>query len=112
LLFQQTDVVLFPYRVLFAFSGPLALAIGARRPFIVSEALKSLLPTWPYWSRNTPEDWARSMRILMRSDELRARAERQADVLASTREWSEIAVQTLTVYRQAESLEAALNSSR
>ena len=52
------------------------------------------------------------MRILMRSDELRARSERLADVLASTREWSEIAVQTLTVYRQAESLEAALNSSR
>lgn len=99
-LFAQADIVVFPYRVLFASSGPLALAIGFRRPLILSESMRPLLPTWPIWCRNSPPDWKEAMRRLMLDDRMRSEAEAALKVLGADRVWPSIADQTVTAYRE------------
>lgn len=105
-LFAQADIVVFPYRVLFASSGPLALAIGFRRPFILSESMRPLLPTWPIWCRNSPPDWIEAMRRLMLDDRMRSEAEAALEILGADRIWPTIADQTVTAYRELGSLQA------
>jgi glycosyltransferase involved in cell wall biosynthesis len=99
-LFAQADIVVFPYRVLFASSGPLALAIGFRRPLILSESMRPLLPRWPIWCRNSPPDWREAMRRLMLDDRMRSEAEAALEVLGADRIWPTIADQTVTAYRE------------
>ena len=103
-LFRQADLVLFPYRVLFSASGPLALAIGYRKAFIISEPLRPILPTWPFWCPNLPDRWARTLRRLMEDEDLICRAEILAGLLASTRMWPDIARQIARRYGAVESL--------
>jgi glycosyltransferase involved in cell wall biosynthesis len=110
-LFWQADIVLFPYRVLFATSGPLALAICFRRPFILSAALRPLLPTWPLWCPNSPLDWAEAMRLLMQDEGVRHHAMDLVEVLASDRAWPKIAAQTVAIYREVNPLMAASGHS-
>ena len=110
-VFRRADVVLFPYRVLFAASGPLALAIGFRKPFILSEALLPVLPTWPFWSSASPAGWAQAMRHMMKDKGVRAEAEARADLLAAGRTWSNVAAHTVALYRLEESLVPVLNRS-
>jgi glycosyltransferase involved in cell wall biosynthesis len=99
-LFSQADIVVFPYRVLFASSGPLALAIGFRRPFILSESMRALLPSWPIWCRNSPPSWREAMRRLMLDDRMRSEAEAALEVLGADRIWPIIADQTVAAYRE------------
>ena len=103
-LFRQADLVLFPYRVLFSASGPLALAIGYRKAFIISEPLRPILPTWPLWCPNSPDRWAQTLRRLMGDEAVIAHAEILADLLKSTRTWPDTARQIARRYGAVESL--------
>lgn len=98
-LLERADIVLFPYRLLFASSGPLALTIGFRKPFVLSEALRPLLPTWPLWCANAPGDWAAMMRRLMLDPEMCGAVREMVEELASVRSWRRVAAQTLSSYR-------------
>ncbi len=97
-LFQRVDLVLFPYRVLFSASGPLALAIGYRKAFVISEALRPLLPTWPIWCKNSPEHWADLLRRFMEDEARIAHVEELSGILISSRTWEEVARRMLEGY--------------
>lgn len=99
-LFGQAGICLFPYRVLFSFSGPLALALGYQRPVVLSEPLRPLLPDWPFWCRNSPAEWAGVMRLMMSDETLRSRARELAGVEAGARAWPIVAVRMIEVYKK------------
>lgn len=99
-LVRSAAVVLFPYRILFAASGPLALAMGLHVPFIVSEVLRPLCPRWPFWSRGDAGDLVRVLRPLMASEDLRARARRIAARQAADTDWTAVAARTAELYEE------------
>lgn len=99
-LFHRADLVLFPYRLLFAASGPLALAIGWRRPMVISTALRPLLPQWPWVCPAEVDAWAATLRRLMEDGEQwRAARARLAD-LAPVWAWPEVARRTAAIYAE------------
>jgi glycosyltransferase involved in cell wall biosynthesis len=106
-LYDAATVVLFPYRALFGASGPLALAIGYRKPFLVSDVLTPLVPFWPLATANTPEAWATMLRRALLTPDLQEFAEGMLEPVASTRQWTRIASATIESYRSAEVLSRA-----
>jgi len=97
---ERAAIVLLPYRTLFSSSGPMADAIGHHKPFVISEELRPLCPSWPFWCELSPEQWAHTLRGLMRDEGLRAQAGRMAGRLAEDRRWPVVAAQTAHIYRQ------------
>jgi glycosyltransferase involved in cell wall biosynthesis len=106
-LYDAATVVLFPYRALFGASGPLALAIGYRKPFLVSDVLTSMVPFWPFTTPNTPEDWAAAIRRVLLTPGLQEFTEGMLEPVASLRQWPRIASATIESYRSAEVLSRA-----
>jgi glycosyltransferase involved in cell wall biosynthesis len=100
-LFAQADLVLFPYRALFASSGPLALAIAHHKPFVLSETLRPLLPHWPAWCENTPPGWTSKLRSLIEDEAARVTLAEAAVALAATRSWDAVARETAARYHAA-----------
>jgi glycosyltransferase involved in cell wall biosynthesis len=100
-LYDAATVVLFPYRALFGASGPLALAIGYRKPFLVSDVLKPLVPFWPLTAPNTAEGWAAAIRQALLMADLQDFTEGMLDAVASLRQWPRIAAATIESYRSA-----------
>jgi len=98
-LFAHASIVLFPYRVLFAASGPMAQAIGAHTPFIISEELRPICPEWPLWCAADVEEWARMLRGLMGDARRWAEAQRMAASRAASSDWGLVAAQTAGLYR-------------
>lgn len=97
-LYEDATVVLFPYRMLFGASGPLSLALGYRKPFIVSDVLAPLVPFWPFTAANTPEAWAAEMRRVLAMPDLSVVAEGILDPVSLGREWPRVAHATLEAY--------------
>ena len=98
-LFRRAGIVLLPYRTLFSASGPLAQAMGHMTPFVISDELRPLSPSWPHWAPLDPEEWARALRSLMRDEEARATAGRLAATHARGLSWSAAADRTREIYR-------------
>jgi glycosyltransferase involved in cell wall biosynthesis len=106
-LYDAATVVLFPYRLLFGASGPLSLAVGYRKPFIVSRVLSPLVPFWPLATDNSPEQWADAIRRALRSADLQESAEEILEPVASLRHWSHVAAATIASYRIADAMPRA-----
>lgn len=107
-LYDAATVVLFPYRALFGASGPLALAFGYRKPFIVSDVLSPLVPFWPFTAPNSPECWAEAIRRLLTAPGLQESAGRILAPVAATRQWSCIASATIDSYHDAGAVPRAM----
>jgi len=98
-LYDAATVVLFPYRLLFGASGPLALAMGYRKPFIVSDVLSPLVPFWPFTSANSPEAWAEAIRLVLTTPGLQEVTEGILEPVAAMRQWPRVAAATIESYR-------------
>lgn len=106
-LYDAATVVLFPYRLLFGASGPLALAVGYRKPFIVSEALSPLVPFWPLVTQNSPERWADTIRRALRLPDLQESTEEVLEPVSTLRHWPDVAAATIASYRSAAAIPRA-----
>ncbi len=105
-LWQQTDVLLFPYREI-EMSGVLMAALTAARPIIASDigGFAELLEndrTAALVPPNDPEALSAAMLRLAREPSLRHRMAREIQALAATvPTWRTIAAETTAVYAQA-----------
>jgi glycosyltransferase involved in cell wall biosynthesis len=97
-LFARAGVVLFPYRSLFSASGPLAQAMGAAAPFVISDVVRPLCPGWPHWAPLDPGAWVDVLRPMMRDAQIRTHAADLAAGFARAAAWPVIAAQTRTIY--------------
>ncbi|MDQ7828575.1 MAG: glycosyltransferase [Armatimonadota bacterium] len=106
---RRADLMLFPYRILFSASGPLAQAIGWRRPFILSRALQPVLPQWPWICSEDVEAWAAMLRLLMSDEQARMDASHQLRDIAAARGWREAARRTIALYERVVGAPVVLN---
>jgi glycosyltransferase involved in cell wall biosynthesis len=106
-LYEAATVVLFPYRLLFGASGPLALAVGYRKPFIVSDVLSPLVPFWPLTTQNSPERWAEAIRRALSTPDLQESTEEILEPVSALRHWPHVAAATIASYRSAAAIPRA-----
>lgn len=97
-LFRRAAIVLFPYRMLFSASGPLARALGTATPCVISDALRPLCPSWPHWAPLQPDAWVRILRPMMRDRQRRAAAADLAAQHARASAWPVAAARTRAIY--------------
>ena len=97
-LLARAGIVLFPYRSLFSASGPLARAMGAAAPFVISEPIRPLCPRWPHWAPLDPDAWVGVLRPMMRDAQIRSTAGDLAAEIAQQAAWPVVAARTRTIY--------------
>lgn len=97
--FLAADMVVCPYKVFMASSGPLSLSLAYLRPFIVSEQLKDMINFDDTIFRNDPKDLAKKIDMILNNSSLK---ERLLNICAQIREerlWSSISNETCELYR-------------
>ena len=99
LVFRAADVVVFPYRVVLASSGPLALCLAFDRPFLASEAFRGVLPEELLFTLD-PEAVRTTLETFFRSSWLAERACRLARTWRTERSWESVAQKTQALYQR------------
>lgn len=97
--FSAADLVVCPYTVFMASSGPLSLSLAYLRPFIVSEQFKSLNGFDDIIFKNNPEDLAnKTCLILDKDNSLKEYSLDLCRRLRNTRLWDFVSKRTYELY--------------
>lgn len=97
-VFRAADVVVFPYRVVLASSGPLALCVRYDRPFLASKAFSGVLPAELLVDLD-PEAMKATLEAFFASPERAELARHVAREWRASRSWDRVAQQTWALYR-------------
>jgi O-antigen/teichoic acid export membrane protein len=97
-VFRAADVVVFPYRVVMASSGPLALCMKYDRPFLASKAFAGVLPAELLVDLD-PEALTATLEAFFASSRLSETARRVASEWRASRSWDRVAEQTWVLYQ-------------
>lgn len=104
-VFCAANLVVFPYRHLIAFSGPLALSICYDRPFLASEAFSDVVDARLLFPLD-PAAIGSKIEEFFASAKLAEVAWQQAAAWRTARNWDRVAQMTLTLYQNLLSEEA------
>jgi glycosyltransferase involved in cell wall biosynthesis len=98
LYFSSADLVIFPYKVAMASSGPMTFAISYEKPFIVSESMKNIL-SLPFMTfENNPKSLAKKIEIFFRDKRLINFVIKKIKVFKKRCLWLNIVKNTIRVY--------------
>lgn len=95
--FVAADVVVFPYRVLLASSGPLALCMAYDRPFLASSAFEGFLED-VFLFDLTPQQVSGKLESFFTSDALTKQAQACAQTWRNQRNWDVVSRHTQALY--------------
>ncbi|MCX9011810.1 MAG: glycosyltransferase [Candidatus Methanoperedens sp.] len=98
LYFSAADIVIFPYTMQMSSSGPFALAIAYKRPFLVSEAFGSSISLNDAIFNNGPKAIAAKIEDVLNDENIKQRILDFSEKLNSERSWKEVAKMTLNTY--------------
>ena len=98
--FCASDLVVLPYTVSMADSGPLAFSIAYNRPFIVSEAFKDYTKFDEICFQNRPDSLANKIMDVIGNDNLRNVIMDYVGRLRNERIWKNAGLMTSNVYDQ------------
>lgn len=94
------DVVIFPYRQVFGASGPLSLAIGYGRPFLVSDAFRGMVAADGALFARDPEALRVKLSEFLQDQRFRHDLEATSLKLREEAAWPRIALRTAACYRE------------
>lgn len=98
--FSAADVVVCPYRVFMASSGPLSLSLSYSKPFIVSEQLKDMINFDDIVFRNDPKELAKKINMILDSNyPLKEYALKLCAQMREKRSWNSISNMTYEIYK-------------
>jgi len=95
-VFGACDVVIFPYTVAMSSSGPMALAIGCRRPILASAALRELLPSPELSFDQNPRALASKLGAFFKNP--RRHADKLENLIVE-RSWTNVGQATKVIYQ-------------
>jgi glycosyltransferase involved in cell wall biosynthesis len=99
--FKSADLLLLPYPVPFATSGPLALALGFGTPVLCSEALGNCVGAPPEMvAPGGSAGWAKRLVHLSSNPQEFARLDALTAEFASGRSWSQVARRHVEIYEE------------
>jgi glycosyltransferase involved in cell wall biosynthesis len=97
--FSAADLVVCPYTVFMASSGPLSLSLAYLRPFIVSEQLKDMIKSDDVIFRNDPKDLAEKISMILdKNNYLKNRSLNLCMKIRNERLWSSVSNRTYELY--------------
>ncbi len=97
--FSAADVVVCPYTVFMASSGPLSLSLAYSKPFLVSESYKGAIECEELTFRNDPKDLAEKIGMIINAkNSLREHALQYCMQLRDERLWDTVSNKTYEVY--------------
>jgi glycosyltransferase involved in cell wall biosynthesis len=100
LYFSAADLVVFPYTICMHASGPLAVSILYEKPFLISDSFKEVFSEDVLF-RNNPQNLAQKIDQLFKDAGSQIRNLKYVKKLKEERSWSNVAEQTLKLYRNA-----------
>jgi glycosyltransferase involved in cell wall biosynthesis len=99
LVFSAADVVVFPYTVAMASSGPMSLAITYEKPILVSEEIKETIGEDGLAFKREPRDVADKITDILLSEDLYNKALDFARKMRSERDWKAVSKKHEEVYK-------------
>ena len=101
LYFSAADLVVLPYKVAMASSGPLTLSLSYKTPILVSRiaSFEQLLPLHEAtFSKESPEDLAEKLKELLENPRIQQKVIDYLSDYAKNCYWSTVALRTVRVY--------------
>jgi len=101
LYFSAADLVVLPYKVAMASSGPLTQSLSYKTPILISRiaSFEQLLPLHEAtFSRNSPEDLAKKLRDLLENPRIQQKVIDYLDDYAKNCYWPTVALRTQKIY--------------
>jgi len=101
LYFSAADLVVLPYKVAMASSGPLTLSLSYKTPILVSRiaSFEQLLPLHEAtFSKESPEDLAEKLKELLETPRIQQKVIDYLSDYAKNCYWSTVALRTIRVY--------------
>ena len=99
LVFGAADVTIFPYTRAISSSGPFALSCAYQKPILASEELEAIIEEPDILFRNEPLAIKNKILQFKNNGQTQEKSFRYIKALQRQRRWSEVARQTLNVYR-------------
>jgi len=98
LYFSAADLVTLPYKLIFASSGPLSLAIAYEKPFLVSKAFKEIIGVNEVIFENSKE-FIERVNMILNNGPLKYKLLKYIKMLKNQRRWSRICINHLKLYK-------------
>jgi glycosyltransferase involved in cell wall biosynthesis len=97
--FSAADLVVFPYNICVASSGPLSLAASYGKPFLVASSFREIVRFNEIVFRNDPQQLAYKINKLFVDDAFRQKVLDFSKTFKKERLWSNIGLQTYELYK-------------